>query len=150
MVGCRAVRSLLGVSLIIAALAGPAIATAQETRAPTEAPNKYDEWEQFPPAWEKALRTLGDDTLYLLSSPLRLSPESALVVAGIGAGIAGLAFADRSIRDALAPHRHDGVRDAADDVALLGRADVQAQENARVTEKGNIIGGAIAIGEGLK
>jgi len=140
MVGCRAVRSFLGVSLIIAALAGPAIATAEETRAPTEAPNKYDEWEQFPPAWEKALRTLGDDTLYLLSSPLRLSPESALVVAGVGAGIAGLAFADRSIRDALAPHRHDGVRDAADDVALLGHAGVLLGLNV----------GAIAIGEGLK
>ena len=133
-------RSVLGVSLMIAALAGPATAIAQEARAPTETPHKYDEWELFPPSWEKALRTLGDDTLYLLSSPLRLSPESTLVLAGVGAGIAGLALADRPIRGALAPHRHDGVRDAADDVALLGHAGVLLGLNV----------GAIAIGEGTR
>src|SRR2546426_1438817 len=44
--------------------------------------------EQFPPAWEKALRALGDDTLYLLTSPLRLTPESALILGGIAAGVA--------------------------------------------------------------
>ena len=80
--------------LVVAALLGPPSATAQEVRQPTEPPNKYDQWEEFPPAWEKALRTLGDDTLYLLTSPLRLTPESALTVAGVGAGIAGIAFAD--------------------------------------------------------
>ena len=132
-----AVRLFLGVGVIVAALLGPPSATAQEARQPTEAPNKYDQWEQFPPAWEKALRTLGDDTLYLLTSPLRLTPESALTVAGVGAGIAGIAFADRPIREALAPHRHDGVRDAADDIALLGNAGVLLALNV----------GAITAGE---
>jgi len=139
MVVCRAVRSLLAVTLIVAALAGPTIATAQEASPPAEAPNKYDEWEQFPPAWERALRTLGDDTLYLLSSPLRLSPESGLVVLGIGAGIAGIALADRSIHDA-ASHRNNGTHDAADAIAYLGDPAVLLGLNV----------GVVAIGEGIR
>ena len=146
MVSFSAVKSLLNVCLVVADLTGPAVAIAQETPAakdePTakEAPHKYDEWELFSPDWEKALRALGDDTLYLLSSPLRLSPESALVVAGVGAGIVGIAFADRSIRDAVASHRHDGVRDAADAISYLGDPLVLFGLNV----------GVIAIGEGIR
>src|SRR5437763_2916355 len=139
MVVCRAVRPLLGISLIVAALAGPAIATAQEASPPAEAPHKYDEWELFSPDWEKALRALGDDTLYLLSSPLRLSPESALVVAGVGAGIVGIAVADRSIPDAAASHHHAGVRGSADAISHLVDPPVLFGLNGR----------AIVVGEGI-
>jgi membrane-associated phospholipid phosphatase len=99
-----------------------------------------DSWEQFPPAWEKALRTTGDDSLYLLTSPLRLDLGSVLVTGGIVAGIAGLSLADRSIRYELAPRRHDSLRDAADDISYLGNGFVLIGLNA----------GAIVVGEGIK
>ncbi len=99
-----------------------------------------DSWEQFPPAWEKALRTIGDDAFYLLTSPLRFDLESGLVTGGIMAGIAGLSLADRSIRHELAPHRHDSLRDAADDISYLGNGFVLIGLNA----------GAIVVGEGIK
>ena len=135
------VKALIAVTVTLALSLAPLAASAQQATPPEkEERPAWDTSEQFPPAWEKALRALGDDTLYLLTSPLRLTPESALVLGGIGAGVAGLALADRSIRSALAPHRHDGVRDAADDVALLGNAGVLFGLNV----------GAIAIGEGLK
>src|SRR3989454_10493828 len=135
------VKALIVVTVTLALSLAPLAASAQQA-APAEKEQRpaWDTSEQFPPAWEKALRALGDDTLYLLTSPLRLMPERALVLGGIGAGVAGLALADRSIRHALAPHRHDQLRDAADDVALPGNA-------------GGLFGlnvGAIAIGEGIK
>src|SRR2546430_3725250 len=135
------VKALIAVSVTLALSLAPLAANAQQAAPPeTERRPAWDTSEQFPPAWEKALRALGDDTLYLLTSPLRLTPESALVLGGIGAGVAGLALADRSIRSALAPHRHDQLRDAADDVALLGNAGVLFGLDV----------GAIAIGEGLR
>ncbi|HKB26203.1 MAG TPA: phosphatase PAP2 family protein [Methylomirabilota bacterium] len=99
-----------------------------------------DSWEQFPPTWEKALKTLGDDSLYLLTSPLRFDLESGLVTAGILAGVVGLSLADRSIRHELASHRHGNVRDAANDVSYLGNAGVLLGLNA----------GAVIVGEAIK
>src|SRR2546428_3371597 len=135
------VKVLIAVTVTLALSLAPLAASAQQAApAETEQRPAWDTSEQFPPAWEKALRALGDDTLYLLTSPLRLTPESALILGGIAAGVAGLALADRSIRSALAPHRHDQLRDAADDVALLGNAGVLFGLNV----------GAIAIGAGLQ
>ena len=99
-----------------------------------------DSWEQFPPAWEKALRTIGDDSFYLLTSPLRFDLESSLVTGGVMAGIAGLSLADRSIRREFAPRRRDSLRDAADDISYLGNGFVLLGLNA----------GAIVVGEGIK
>jgi hypothetical protein len=130
------VKSFL--AALIAVLSAPLVGCAQEPLP--AAPPAWDTSEQFPPAWEKALRTLGDDSLYLLTSPLRLSPESALVVGGIGVGIVGLGFADRAIRSGLAPHQHDGLRDAADNISLLGNAGVLFGLNV----------GAVTVGEGVK
>lgn len=132
-------KSLLVVVIAGAVLVAPPTAGAQQA-APVTMPPAHDQWEQFPPAWERALRTLGDDTLYLLTSPLRVTPENALIVGGIGAGIAGLALADRPIRRELAPHRHNGLRDAADDIALLGNAGVLFGLNVSV----------VTVGEGVK
>src|SRR5437899_4974812 len=135
------VKALIAVTATLALSLAPLAASAQQPTPPEkEQRPAWDTSEQFPPAWEKALRALGDDTLYLLTSPLRLTPESAFVLGGIGAGVAGLALADRSIRQAVAPDRHDQLRDAADDVALLGNAGVLFGLNV----------GAIAICEGLR
>ncbi len=133
------------VALALGLVAAPLAAEAQQSGNVPETGSlsttaRADPSEQFPPAWEKALRSLGDDTLYLLTSPLRLTPESALVVGGIAAGIAGLSLADRSIRHELAPHRHDSLRDAADDISLLGNGFVLFGLNA----------GSVVVGEGIK
>jgi len=96
--------------------------------------------ERFPPAWEPALRTTGADALYLLTSPLRLTTEKALIVGAIGAGIAGLSLADREIRDAARHRREDSLDEAASAVSLLGSAPVLFGLNV----------GAIVVGEGIR
>jgi len=133
-------KAIIALTLILASLAVPPFALAQQTRPPGGVPAQHDQWDQFPLAWENALRTLGDDTLYVLTSPARLTPETAVIVGGIGAGIAGLALADRFIRSELASHRHDGVRDVADGVSYLGNGGVLFGLNV----------GALAIGEGVR
>src|SRR3989449_10914093 len=101
------VKALIVVTVALSLSLAPLAASAQQA-APSETEQRpaWDTSEQFPPAWEKALRVLGDDTLYLLTSPLRLTPESALILGGIRARLARLALPDRSIRSAPAPHRH--------------------------------------------
>src|SRR2546426_4136740 len=83
------VKVLIAVTVTLALSLAPLAASAQQAApAETEQRPAWDTSEQFPPAWEKALRALGDDTLYLLTSPLRLTPESALILGGIAAGVA--------------------------------------------------------------
>ncbi len=134
-------RSAAAVSclLVLASLGASARAGEPEKPGSLLIDKPTDSWEQFPSAWEKALRTMGDDTLYLLTSPLRLDTESALVAGGIGAGIVGLSLADRSIRDELAPHRHDSVRDAAEGISLLGNGFVLLGLNAATMTVGEAI-----------
>src|SRR5438445_13669557 len=86
------VRVLIAVTVTLALSLAPLAASAQQA-APSETEQRpaWDTSEQFPPAWEKALRVLGDDTLYLLTSPPRLTPERAWTLGGVGAGVAGLA-----------------------------------------------------------
>ena len=96
--------------------------------------------DRFPPAWEAALRTTGDDALYLLTSPLRLTAETALIVGAIGAGIGGLSLADRAIRKEVRHPREDTLRDTADAVSLLGFAPVLFGLNI----------GAVVVGEGIR
>ncbi len=99
-----------------------------------------DSWEHFPAAWESALRTTGDDALYLLTSPLRLTGPEALVAGAVGAGIGGLALLDSEIRDAARHRRSDSLGEAASGVAVLGYAPVLFGLNV-VT---------IAVGEGIR
>src|SRR2546422_11652183 len=81
------VKALIAVTVTLAISLAPLAASAQQA-APSETAQRpaWDTSEQLPPAWDKALRVLGDDTLYLLTSPLRLTPESALI---LGCGRAG-------------------------------------------------------------
>jgi len=99
-----------------------------------------DAWERFPSSWETALRTTGDDALYLLTSPLRLTPKTALIAGGIAAGIGGLSLADRAIRDEVRHRRKDTLHDTADAVSLFGNTGVLLGFNL----------GTIVVGEGIK
>jgi membrane-associated phospholipid phosphatase len=127
-------------ALWLTGIAAGAQAAGPTAPAPALAQKKTDAWEEFPAAWEKALRTLGDDSLYLLTAPARFDVESGLVTTAIVGGIVGLSFADRAIRRELAPHRHDSLRDAADGVAYLGNGYVLLGLNL----------GAVAVGEGIR
>ncbi len=118
----------------------PASAADREGTAGKPDTESLGPWERFPPTWEAALRTTGDDALYLLTSPLRLTPERALIVGAIGAGIGGLSLGDRAIRDEVRHPREDSLRDAATTVSLLGFAPVLFGLNV----------GAIVVGEGIR
>ena len=120
--------------------ASPAAAADPAGLTEQPGPASSDPWERFPPAWEAALRTTGDDALYLLTSPLRLTPEKAAIVGAIGAGIGGLSLADRAIRKEARHPQEDTLRDAANAVSLLGFAPVLLGLNA----------GAIVVGEGIR
>ena len=110
------------------------------TGHPVAAQERPDLADRFPPAWETALKTLGDDTLYLLTSPLRMRGEDALVVGGVGAGIGGLLFLDRTIHDEIRHPREDAFRDAASAISLIGFAPVLL--GANVT--------GVVVGEGIR
>ena len=70
------------------------------------------------------LRIVGDDFLYLITSPLRPTLEGVAIAAGIGAGIGVVSVFDRDVRDAAGNHRHDRLGHVADGVAQLGNAPV--------------------------
>lgn len=129
---------LLGVLLALE-VAGPAV--AEEPKNPSEETALAERLaDRFPPAWEAAALTLGDDALYLLTSPLRIGPTEALIVVGIGAGIGTLSLADRGIRDVVRHRRKDSLDDAADGISWLGFAPVLFGLNAT----------GVAVGEGIR
>jgi membrane-associated phospholipid phosphatase len=128
--------------LVLAALAAPRLAWAGDEPSAAAVPplEATDQWEEFPRQWESGLRTAGDDTLYLLTSPLRLTTQDALVGGGVLLGIAGLSLLDTEIRDVAKHRQSDTLGEAASGIAALGYAPVLLGLNL----------GAIAIGEGIR
>lgn len=110
---------------------GPAGKSSSESSSPSE---------RFPPAWEAALKTTGDDALYLLTAPLRLTWEKALIVGAIGAGIGVISLRDREIRGEIGHQRGSSLGDAASAVSLLGYAPVLFGLNV----------GGVVVGEGIR
>ncbi len=131
---------LVALCLTLLSCGVPAGAADREDTAGKPDAESGNVWERFPPAWEAALRTTADDALYLLTAPLRLTAEQALIVGAVGAGIGGLSLADRAIRNEVRHPREDSFRDAADAVSLLGFAPVLFGFNV----------GAVVVGEGLR
>ena len=94
---------------------------------------------RFIPDLGWAAKTLGADTLFLLTSPLRFEREDLLPL-GIGAGaLAGAFLLDHEIRGKVKRHR-DSLEDAADGVSYLGNAGVLFGLNV----------GLLAVGEGMR
>src|SRR5204863_9578576 len=93
-------------------------ATAQE-RAPvlTTEGHSLQPWEHEDHGWERGFKILGDDFLYLITSPLRPTVEGVLTAGAIGVGVGGFMLLDRDIRDAAGNHRHDRLGQYADGVA---------------------------------
>lgn len=96
--------------------------------------------EEFPRAWAEAAKTFGDDSLYLLTSPLRLTGEQALVVGSIGAGVGTLFLLDRDIRKGFQRGRDGAVDDAALILSQLGSAPSLLALNVS----------AVIVGEGIR
>ncbi len=135
-------RRALATALCLALLAGASPGSAEQG-SPAGKPaseRQPDPSEKFPPAWEAALKTTGDDALYLLTSPLRLTGETALVVGLIGAGIGVISTRDREIRGEVAHRKKDSLDDAASAISLFGYAPVLLGLNL----------GGVALGEGIR
>ena len=100
-------------------------ATAQEnTPALTAEGRSLQPWEHDDHGWERGFKILGDDFLYLITSPLRPTVEGVLTAGAIGVGVGGFMLLDRNIRDAAGNHRHDKLGDYADGISQLGYAPV--------------------------
>lgn len=125
---------LIGVILLVAALVVPVGSLA----APPAPPTTYDP-DRFAGDVEWVAKTLGADTLFLLTSPLRLDTGD-LVPLAIGTTALGAAFGlDHAIRDEAKRHK-DALHDAADGIGYLGNAGVLLGLNV----------GFVAVGEGLR
>ena len=105
---------------------GPLSPAAAQERSPvlTNEGHSLEPWEHEDHGWERGFKILGDDFLYLITSPLRPTVEGVLTAGAIGAAIGGFALLDRDIRDAAGNHRHDRLGEYADGIAQLGNAPV--------------------------
>ncbi len=129
----RAVTVLTSVGLVSFTLFAWAGDAAAQDRA-------ADLQVEFPPAGETTLKTIGDDTLYLLTSPLRVTLPEALAGGGIALAVGGLALLDGEIRDAAKHRRSDTIGETASGVAALGYAPVLLGVNLLT----------VAVGEGIR
>jgi membrane-associated phospholipid phosphatase len=123
-------------ALALALAWAPVSAAPAGAEEPPSAP--YDP-AQFIPDLGWAAKTLVADTLFLLTSPLRIDREDLLPL-GIGAGaLTGAFLLDREIRGEVKRHR-DSLKDAAEGISYLGNTGVLVGLNV----------GLLAVGEGLR
>jgi len=108
---------------VLFAPCGPAVAQERAPALTTEG-RSLQPWEHEDHGWERGFKILGDDFLYLITSPLRPTVEGVLTAGAIGVGVGGFMLLDRDIRDAAGNHRHDRLGQYADGVAQLGNAPV--------------------------
>ena len=74
-----------------------------------------DREDQNPPeSFSKGFKALWDDSIYLLTSPTRMTSRDALVVGGVVAGIGGVIAADHGIRYTVQKNTSATGRDVAD------------------------------------
>ena len=131
-------RRLLGALLVTAALGASMAAGGERPGDERRAGEPYDP-ARFGPDLEWAARTVGADTLYLLTSPLRVTTDDLLPL-GLGAAALGAGFAlDHAMREELR-HTRGTWHDVADGVSHLGDAGVLLGLNV----------GFLAVGEGLR
>ena len=77
--------------------------------------------DQNPPeSFSKGFKALWDDSLYLLTSPTRMTSRDALVVGGVFAGIGGVIAADHGIRHVVQKNTSHTGLDVADVFSGIG------------------------------
>ncbi len=103
----------MGALLLVLLLAVPHLCPAEEGAA---APG-----EEGPPgAAARAVEALVTDGIYLLTAPLRLDRETAILAGGLTLGLAGLILADREIRERVQTATGPTGRDVAHGATRAG------------------------------
>ena len=106
-----------GALLLVLLLGLPHICPAEKEPAPPE--------EEGPPgAVARTVEALVSDGVYLLTAPLRLDRETAVLASGLTLGLAGLILADREIRERVQAATGPTGRDVADGVTTAGNGPV--------------------------
>lgn len=102
-----------GALLLVLLLAVPHLCPAEEGAA---APGE----EGAPGAAARAVEALVTDGIYLLTAPLRLDRETAVLAGGLTLGLAGLILADREIRERVQTATGPTGRDVAHGATRAG------------------------------
>lgn len=113
-----------GALLLASLLAGPHVSAAgQEQAGPSE--------DAGGPNWlARGAQAFAADGLYLLTAPLRLDRETAVLAGGLTLGIAGLALADRESRERVQAATGSTGRDVAEGLSTAGDVGVLFGANA--------------------
>ena len=112
-----------GALLLALVLVAPCLSAAGQEAEPPETSGD--------PTWlGRAAQTLAADGLYLLTAPLRLDRETALLAGGVTLGVAGILLADREIRERVQAATGPTGRDVADGVSTAGDVSVLFGVNA--------------------
>jgi membrane-associated phospholipid phosphatase len=139
MVMFRVVSVVLVVTLLVCGAVPPV--SAQQSYVPgpegksLSRPSDHSDEGQ----WERGFKILGDDAVYLATSPFRLTPEGLLITGLIAAKVAGVAVGDKTIRNELRDRRHDTIYDVANGVTQLGNAPVLFGLNVGFVLTGELI-----------
>ncbi|MBI4391478.1 MAG: phosphatase PAP2 family protein [candidate division NC10 bacterium] len=113
-----------GVLFLALLLTGPHISAAdQEQAGPSEDAGG-------PIRLARGAQAFAADGLYLLTAPLRLDRETAVLAGGLTLGVAGLLLADREIRERVQAATGSTGRDVADGVSTAGDVSVLFGVNA--------------------
>ena len=112
-----------GALLLVLLLGVPHLCPAEEEAAPPG--------EEGPPgAVARTVEAIVTDGIYLLTAPLRLDRETAVLAGGVTLGVAGILLADREIRERVQAATGPTGRDVADGVSTAGDVSVLFGVNA--------------------
>ncbi|MGH7407916.1 MAG: phosphatase PAP2 family protein [Candidatus Methylomirabilales bacterium] len=106
-----------GALLLVLLLGLPHICPAEEEAAPPRDEGALD-------AAARVVEAVVTDGIYLLTAPLRLDRETAVLAGGLTLGLAGLILADREIRERVQAATGPTGRDVADSVTTAGNGPV--------------------------
>ncbi len=118
-----------GALLLVLLLAVPHLCPAEERTAP---PGE----EGAAGAAARTVEALVTDGIYLLTAPLRLDRETAVLAGGLTLGLAGLILADREIRERVQAATGPTGRDVAEGATKAGNGWVVVSVNATLLALG--------------
>lgn len=112
-----------GALLLALVLVAPCVSASGQEAEPPEASGE--------PTWlGRAAQTLAADGLYLLTAPLRLDRETAVLAGGLTLGLTALLLADREIRERVQASTGPTGRDVAEGASTAGDVGVLLGVNA--------------------
>lgn len=151
--GRRSLALVVGGTLILGACATASVAEGNQPPGPrsgepaadTTTPRTEREEESTPPrddatpdAPTRVVEAVVTDALHLLTAPLRLDRETALLAGGLTLGLTALFLADREIRDRVQAATGPTGRDVADGLTTAGNGGVVLSVTASLLALGLI------------